>query len=85
MAGCSKGVTIHIQDKFPKALYAHCVTHRFNLCVIKCCSIHEISNMMDTADSVVRHFKHSPKRQQYFEECIDAEFNTLIPKNMVPN
>jgi len=32
--------------------------------------------MMDVADSVVKFFKYSPKRQQYFEECIDAEFNT---------
>jgi len=36
----------------------------------------EISNMMDVADSVVKFFKYSPKHQQYFEECIDAEFNT---------
>ena len=85
MAGCSKGVATHIQDKFPKALYAYCVAHRLNLCVIKCCSIHEISNTMGTADNVVRYFKYSPKRQQYFEECIDAEFNTLIPKKSVPN
>jgi len=31
---------------------------------------------MGTADSVVRYFKYSPKHQQYFEECIGAEFNT---------
>ena len=80
MAGCSKGVATRIQDKFPKALYTHCAAHRLNLCVVKCCSIREISNMMGTADSVVRYFKYSPKRQQYFEECIDAEFNTTGTK-----
>ena len=80
MAGCSKGVATRIQDKYPKALYIHCAVHRLNLCIVKCCSIREISNMMGTADSVVRYFKYSPKRQLYFEECIDAEFNTTVTK-----
>jgi len=31
--------------------------------------------MMSTADSVVKYFKYSPKHQQYFEECIDVEFD----------
>ena len=80
MVGCSNRVATCIQDKFPKALYTDCAAHRLNLCVVKCCSIHEISNMMGTADSVVRYFKYSPKRQQHFEECIDAEFNTTNTK-----
>ena len=80
MAGCSKGVATRINDKFPKALYIHCAAHRLNLCVVKCCSICEVNNMMGTADSVTRYFKYSPKRQQYFEECIDAEFNTTVTK-----
>jgi len=29
MAGCSRGVATHIQDKFPSALYTHCTAHRF--------------------------------------------------------
>ena len=80
MAGCSRGVATRIQSKFPKALYTHCAAHRLNLCVVKCCSIREVNNMMGTADSIVRYFKYSPKRQQYFEECIDAEFNTTHTK-----
>jgi len=36
--------------------------------------------MMDVADSVVRFFKYSPKRQQY-EEYIDAKFTTEKQKN----
>jgi len=62
----------------PKATYIHCAAHRLNLCIDKCCSMQEISNMMDVADNVVKFFKYSPKHQQYFEECIDAEFNTTI-------
>lgn len=55
MAGCSKGVATRINDKFPKALYIHCAAHRLNLCVVKCCSICEVNNMMGTADSVTRY------------------------------
>ena len=44
--------------------------------MVKCCSIREISNVIGTADCVVRYFKYSPKHQQYFKECNDAEFNT---------
>ena len=74
-AGSAKGVATRIHNQYPKAIYTHCAAHHLNLCIVKCCSIQEISNMMDVADSVVR-FKYSPKHQQYFEEYIDAEFNT---------
>ena len=76
MAGSAKGVATRIKNQYPKAIYTHCAAHRLNLCIVKCCSIREISNMMDIADSVVKFFKYSPKRQQFFEECIDAQFNT---------
>jgi len=45
MAGCSRGVATRIQDKFPKVLYTHCAAHRLNLYVVKCCSIHKITNL----------------------------------------
>ena len=51
MAGKSKGVSCII-TKQPKALYTHCASHRFNLCVVKCFSIQEISNMMKSADKI---------------------------------
>lgn len=35
---------------------------------------------MGTTDSIVRYFKYSPKHQQYFEECIDAEFHSTSAK-----
>ena len=53
MAGKSKGA---ITMQYPKAVYTHCAAHRLNLCVVKCCSIREISNMMQTADAIARFF-----------------------------
>ena len=75
MAGSAKGVATHIQNQYPKAIYTHFAVHRLNLCIVKCCSIQEISNKMDVADSVVRFCKYSQKCQQYFEAYTDAEFN----------
>ena len=70
MAGKSKGVAVRIRTKYPKALYTHCASHRLNLCVMKCCSIRDVSNMMHTADSISRFFSNSPKRQLALEKWI---------------
>lgn len=71
MAGRSKGTGARIAALHPKALYTHCAAHRLNLCVVKCCSIREVSNMMQTADAVVRFFNNSPKRQLALETWIE--------------
>ena len=78
MAGKSKGVASRILSKYPKALYTHCAAHRLNLCVMKCCSIREVSNMMQTADKISRFFSNSPKRQLALEQWID---NVLPEEN----
>ena len=54
MAGKRKGAAARITELHPKALYTHCVAHALNLCVVKCCSIPEIRNTMDKADSICR-------------------------------
>ena len=72
MAGKSKGVATRIHSQYPKALYTHCAAHRLNLCVMKCCSIREVRNMMQTADKISRFFNNSPKRQILLEEWIES-------------
>ena len=74
MAGKSKGAAACITAKHPKALYTHCASHRLNLCVVKSCTIREISNMMQSADKVSRFFSNSPKRQLAMEKWIDNLF-----------
>ncbi|XP_065920295.1 52 kDa repressor of the inhibitor of the protein kinase-like [Dysidea avara] len=74
MAGKSKGAAACITAKHPKALYTHCASHRLNLCVVKSCTIREISNMMQSADKVSRFFSNSPKRQLALEKWIDNLF-----------
>ena len=43
-------------------LYTHCTVHALNPYVMKCCSIAEIRNTMDTADYNYHSFSNSPKR-----------------------
>ena len=63
MAGRVKGAASRITAKYPKAIYTHCASHRLNLCVVKCCSISEVNNVMQVADKIARCFSNSPKRQ----------------------
>ena len=72
MAGKSKGVAARIHSQYRKALYTHCASHRLNFCVMKCCSIREVSNMMQIADKISRFFNNSPKRQILLEEWIES-------------
>ena len=72
MSGKSKGAAARISLKYPKAVYAHCASHKLNLCIMKCCKIREIDNIMQTADTVSRFFNNSPKRQLALEEWIDS-------------
>ena len=70
MAGATNGAAARIQQQYPKALFTHCAAHRLNLCVVKCCSVLEVSNAMDLADSIVRFFDNSPKRQNSLDSFI---------------
>ena len=75
LAGKTKGVASRISAKYPKALYTHSA-HRLNLCVMKCCSIREVNNMMQTSDAMSRFFSNSTKRQLALEEWIAS----VLPK-----
>ena len=45
MAGKRKGAAKRILELYPKAIYTHCAAHVLNIiCVVKCCSIQEVSS-----------------------------------------
>ena len=74
MAGRVRGTAARILSIYPKAVYTHCAAHRLNLCIVKCCNIREVNNMMQTADKIAHFFKYSPKRQGALETWIDNLF-----------
>ena len=76
MSGCVRGAAARIHAGYPKALYIHCASHRLNLCVMQCCKISEVSNVMETVGSIARFFNNSPKRQIALEGWITSVFPT---------
>ena len=54
MSGKTKGTAARITSLHPKAFYTHCAAHKLNLCIVKCCSIIEVDNMMQRADAIAR-------------------------------
>ena len=60
------------KEQQPKVLYTHCASHRLNLCIVKSCSNHEVTNMMEVVDSMSHFFNNSPKRQLELEKWIAA-------------
>ena len=55
MSGKPKGVGAQITRQYPKALYTHCAAHRLNLCVVKCCSLKDVTNMRRFSCSSSQH------------------------------
>ena len=54
MASKSRGASTRITQLHPKAIYTHCSADMLNLCVVQCCSIPEVRNIMSIADRVCR-------------------------------
>ena len=67
IAGKNTGTASHIQQVFLKAIYTHCAAHALILCVVKCCCIAQIQNMMGTVDSICHFFSNSPEGQLALE------------------
>ena len=68
----SQRVLLFVSSPSTPKLCTHTVHHRLNLCVMKCCSIGEVINMMKTADKISWFFSNSPERQLALEEWIDS-------------
>ncbi len=63
MSGQLNGVQAQVQEKFPLAIYSHCVGHRMSLCASQISkNITEVSSFFDIVDSLISFFRSSPKR-----------------------
>ena len=54
-------------------MYAHCMSHRLNLCVANNCSLQIVKNMMKTVRKLSKLFDNSPKHQQHLVEKIEEQ------------
>ena len=58
---------------------AGAMSRQISLCIVKCCKIRTVSNMIDTVNSVAHFFNNSPKRQLVLEKWI-ADVQPCVEK-----
>ena len=73
MSGRLRGCQAIFREKYPLALYYHCVSHQLNLAITKASSIMEVHFAHETIKSVGLFFHFSPKRQRELERAIEEE------------
>lgn len=64
MAGKDTGVQKRIREKYSKAIYFHCASHRLNLVVNDLNQVPEIRNTIGTIKQVIRFFRESTLRKK---------------------
>ena len=69
------GASSLIRAEFEKAIYVHCMNHKFNLCVTDTCQLALVRNMMDVVRKLSEFFDNSPKRQQH----LVSKIRVLVP------
>ncbi|CAG9797665.1 unnamed protein product [Chironomus riparius] len=72
MSGQKSGVAKRIRDKYPSAIYVHCMSHSLNLVLTNSCNIALLKNCNDTIKQIFNFF-NSPKRQHTLSESIEEK------------
>lgn len=83
MSGVIQGAATRIRNKYPKALYVHCASHKLNLCIVRSCQLTSITNLMDMITCLANFFNYSPQRQKALEGHVNDYPNALKSK-LVP-
>lgn len=65
MAGSISGIQKKIRDKYKKALYFHCASHRLNLVINDLNQVPEICNTIGTIKDIINFFRESALRRKY--------------------
>lgn len=65
MAGSIGGVQRKLREKYKKALYFHCASHRLNLVVNDLNQVPEIRNTIGTIKDIINFFRESSLRRKY--------------------
>ena len=84
MAGKCVGAAKLLRDKYPKAVYLHCASHRLNLCIVHCLRLTSVSNMFSVATSISNFFNFSPKRQKCPEDNVAEHATDTLKKKLLP-
>uniref|UniRef100_A0A6I8QP26 HAT C-terminal dimerisation domain-containing protein n=1 Tax=Xenopus tropicalis TaxID=8364 RepID=A0A6I8QP26_XENTR len=63
MAGKEGGVQAKIKEKYPRAIFVHCASHKLNLVVNNLNAVPEIRNAIGSVKAIIKFFRESPKRR----------------------
>jgi len=63
MSGCKNGVQKYIRDKYPTAMYAHCISHCLNLLLMKAGQVTGIKKAVTLMNEIAV-FYHDSRREQ---------------------
>lgn len=73
-----RGVQGIIMNKYPKALYTHCLSHCLNLCLNDASKLQGIRNTLGTIQGISSCFRTSAKRSNILREKLESKsFSTL--------
>ena len=73
MSGFKNGVKNHIRDKYPTAMYVHCISHCLNLCLMKAGQITGIKKAVTLIDEIVIFYRDLSKRTRNLQEAIQQK------------
>lgn len=65
-----QGCAVRVIEKYPQALYVHCVSHSLYLVVSDACNIPIIRNSLGTIKETIKCFRSSAQRQTILQDMI---------------
>ena len=73
MSGCKNGVQEHIRDKYPTAMYVHCISYCLNLCLMKAGQISGIKKAVTLMNKIAIFYHDSSKRTRNLQEAVQQK------------
>ncbi|XP_050530995.1 zinc finger MYM-type protein 1-like [Daktulosphaira vitifoliae] len=78
MSGRFNGVQARVKEKYPYAIYTHCMAHRLNLVVIDMCKlIKETRSVFNTLKALYTHFSKPSINKKYNDIQVKLGINKL--------
>ena len=71
VSGSKSGMTAHLVNKNPKAIYIQCFCHRLSLSICKTHNIQNVSIIMEQIKKLLYFFNFWGPRQRLLLECIE--------------
>jgi len=81
MSGDRSGVAKRIRDKYPKAIYLHCMSHCLNLALTESCNNTMLKSCQESIKNIFNFF-NTPKRQNILAKSIEEKCPETTKKKL---